>query len=297
LRYWSGLTLGIQAFLVLLLSFVAVYIFSNSFVFPPLVSAVSTLANIGPMQISIILAALLILVGSLQIIVRREPRIGFFIFLVAIFLIPSLLATPWGIVLLFTTLTILGYVVLRFTTKHNSLALAAADRGFDRKEVGAAYINKHIWGFLIIVGAIVIVFLIYLVSNQIEQALSGSLRGVPMGILFIGVICSLVLIAAAYAFLVRGRYPFGTRPTATTNGSGLGTIIERQDQPVETPASLSQEPGPLICPYCGSSSTQQYRRSTLVSVKEGTTQNYEWDSRCNSCGSTWVWNDSDIEEG
>lgn len=263
MRYWSGLTLGIQAFLVLLLSFVAVYIFSNSFVFPPLVSAVSALANIGPMQISIILAALLILVGSLQIIVRREPRIGFFIFLVAIFLIPSLLATtttdwaqilglefeteaelPWGIVLLFTTLTILGYVVLRFTTKHNSLALAAADRGFDRKEVGAAYINKHIWGFLIIVGAIVIVFLIYLVSNQIEQALSGSLGGVPMGILFIGVICSLVLIAVAYAFLVRGRLPFGTHPTATTNGSGFSTIIEQKDQPAETPASLSQEPGP-----------------------------------------------------
>jgi len=295
---------------------VAVYTFSHSFVFPTLVSIVSTLSTLGPVQISIIMAALLILVGSLQIIVRREPRIGFFIFLVVISLIPSLLATtttdwaqilglefeaeaelPWGIVLLFTTLTILGYVVLRFTAKHNSLALAAADRGFNRKEVGAAYINKHIWGLLIIVGAMVIVLLVFLVSNQIERALSGSLRGMPMGILLIGIICSLILIIVAYAFLVRGRVPFGMHLTATTNGSRFSTIIEQQDQPVEIPAGLSQEPGHWVCPYCGSSSTQQYRRSTLVSVKEGKTQNYEWESRCNSCGGTWVRNDSDIEEG
>ncbi len=74
MRYWSRLTISIQAFFVLLLSVIAVIAFSNSFIFSYLVSAISQLKAFEPVHISIILAVILIVIGSLQVIVRRTPE-------------------------------------------------------------------------------------------------------------------------------------------------------------------------------------------------------------------------------
>lgn len=224
MRYWSILTFSIQACAILLLSLMSVYAFSNSFINPLWQSIFSSQPPIETMHISAILAVILIIVGSLQIIVRRVPKIGFFIFLVAIFLTPSVLATttidwvqilglefdveyelPWGIVLLFTTITVFAYIILRLTTRQNSLALVSADRGYDKREVGKVYGAQHIWGFFILCGATIISLVIFLLLKLIDNSMgSGTMSGV---ILPLGILCSLLLILTVYAVFIRKREP------------------------------------------------------------------------------------------
>jgi len=252
LRYWNGLTISIQAFFVLLLSLIAVFAFSNSFVFPPLLSVISKLNAFEPVHISIILAGILVLVGSIQVIVRTEPNVGSFISLTVILLTPSVVATtnidwaqimgwqldtelalPQGLVFLFTALSVIGYIVLRLTIQHNSSALTASAHGFDKKEISTAYFKKHIWGFLMIASAAIIVLLIYLSSNYIGQALGVIFPQISVDILVVGILCIIVLIAVAYAFLVRGRLPFGTRPTTKTDGNNT-SVTSEQDSSEES---------------------------------------------------------------
>ncbi len=310
-----------------MLSFVAVFAFSNTFVFRSLTSVVSDVSPLEPIHLSAILIVFLVLVGSLQIITSREPKLGFFIFLLAILLIPSVLTTtttnwaqilelkmemgaelPRGAVLLLTTLTVLGYVALQFTTRENSLALSAADRGFDREEVGAAYIIKHIWGFAVITGAIAIALLIFQVSNQTERVLGENLRDIPIGVLFTGIICSLLIIMVVYSFLVQGRSPVvqispnvgsdhiipshlidDVLPSQGVNGQ-LKRLGEQGDLSVEKPS-----PSPSFCIDCGSPNLYKHGRWVTAGVPSKTTRYYEWTSQCNSCGFQWISSGSDSE--
>ena len=226
LRYWSGITFGIQALLVLLLSISAVFAFSNSFVFAPLMNMISDLLPLQPIHVCLLLAALLILTGSVLVIIRKEPRVEGFVILIALFCTPALLGfstTDWpqilgieletetgisfGGMLSLAFLIVAGYLVLQFTSQYNRLALKAAERGCDREEVGIVYRNKHVWSFLTVVGASVVVLLLFFLSSQIENTLGENLGGMPVNILLVGILCSLVLIGASYAFLVRGRSP------------------------------------------------------------------------------------------
>ena len=242
------MTFGIQVFLILLLSFIAVYAFSNSFVFPLLVSTLSNVFLVEPTYISVFLAAFLIVVGSLKIIMRREPKIDFFIFLVAIFLTPSVLTTatinwaqilgleldmanelPWGIILLFTTTTVSGYIVLRFSASHNSSALIAADRGYNRQEVGTVYSAQHTWGFIIAGGAATMGLIIFLVLKAIESTLGSGLGGMSTSILSLGIVCSLGLIMTVYVVIISGRSPDALSKRqevkeAAKNGSANGGL-------------------------------------------------------------------------
>ena len=226
LRYWSGITLGVQTLLILLMSIGAVFAFSNSFVFAPLMNMISSLLTIQPIHASLALAALLILVGSVLVIIRKEPTVEGFVFLLALFYTPALLGlstinwpqilgieleirtgVSFGGMLLLTLLIVAGYLVLRFTSQYDRLALEAASRGSDREEVGIVYRNKHVWSFITVMGASAVVVLLFFVSGQIGNTLEEKLGSIPVNILLVGTICSLVLIGAIYAFLVRARAP------------------------------------------------------------------------------------------
>lgn len=290
MRYWSSLTLGIQAFQILILTLVAVYAFSNSFVFPSLVSALSNVFPVEPMYISVILAAFLIVVGSLQVIVRREPKTGFFIFLVVILLTPSVLTTttidwaqilglelevenelPWGIVLLFAVMIVFGYMALRFTASHNSLALVAADRGYDKQEVGTVYSAQHTWGFIIAGGAAIIGIVIFLILKAIERAPGSGLGGMSTSIIPLGILCSLGLIMTIYAVIIRGRAPAtlsrrpeieerqGSTAPAQTESSGTNWHSDTAVKPENTHSNG-------VARYVGDSMTRIYHVSGCSSL-------------------------------
>lgn len=315
MRYWSGLTISIQAFFVLLLSVIAVIAFSNSFIFSYLVSAISQLKAFEPVHISIILAVILIVIGSLQVIVRRTPDVGFFMFFIVALLIPSVLATtnidwaqimgwqldaelglPRALVFLFIAVVIIGYIALRLTMQTNSSALAASSSGFDREEINTAYFKQHVWGLVIISGTAAIVLVIYLVTNYIDSILRVGFSQISVDILLVGILCVLVFIAVVYITLVQGRLPLKIRQTSEPKRVSPDTAGEQVYRTERTRPSMSLARSPWVCPYCGSDSTRQYQTSSIVHIEEKEIEKRVWESQCNSCGNTWRWSDSDVGE-
>ena len=315
MRYWSGLTISIQALLVILLSVIAVIAFSNSFVFSYLVPVISRIKAFEPVHISIILSVILILIGALQIMVRRTPNVGFFMFFVVILLIPSVLATtninwaqimgwqldtelepPRSLVFLFIALVTIGYILLRITMQADSSALAASSLGFNREEINTAYFKQHTWSLVIISGTAAIVLVIYLVTNYIDSVLKAGFSGLSVDILLVGILCILVLIAVVYISVVRGRLPLKIRQTSETKRVSPDAAREQISRTERAPLSMSLARSPWVCPYCGSDSTRQYQISSVVHIQGEEIEKLVWESQCNSCGSTWRWSDSDVGE-
>jgi hypothetical protein len=315
LRYWSGLTTSIQALLVLLLSVIAVIAFSNSFVFSYLVSAISQLKAFEPIHISMILAGILILIGSLQVIVRRTPDVGFFMFFVVILLIPSVLATtninwiqimgwqldtelelPRSLVFLFIALVIIGYIVLRISMQADSSALAASSLGFNKEEINIAFFKQHAWSLTIISGTAAIVLVIYLITNYVDSVLRAEYTRISVDILLVGILCVLVFIAVVYITLVRGRLPLKIRQTSEPRRISPDVAGEQIYQTERARLRITLAPSPWFCPNCGSDSTRQYQVLSVVHIQEEEIEKRVWESQCKSCGSTWRWSNSNVGE-
>lgn len=240
MKFWNRLTFGIQAILILLLSIGAVYVFSSSFAFAALLNLLSRFFSIEPMYLFAILTILIMLAGISLVLIPNNPSVGKFVSLVALFYIPSLLASStinWSqilglefqmktdlspmLMLLFSLSVVAGYILLKFTVSNNRLVLEAVGLGYYKEDLDNVYRSKHIWMFVIVTTATVAAFAIYLVSVQINNTLAGTLQTIRGNMLLLGIISSLILIGTVYIFLVRGRQPIpiqktiGKVPTST----------------------------------------------------------------------------------
>ncbi len=249
MRYWGGLSFALQASTVLLLSLVAVFAISDSFVFPYLLNLADRL---DATALSAILGGLLFVAGTFLVVVNREPRNGTFAVLVTLPCIPTILAQstidwpailrvnfdmPTGLTFEATLglalLLVVGYLVLELTAAFNRAALAAGDRRFDAKDVDAVYGRQHAWGSAVLASAVaiavVVVSVAYLIAAPLGQGIS-----VQWGIVLpLAILSCLVLIAVVYAFTSQHRVP---APFAGNDQ------VDRTSQPTQY-ARLGKETG------------------------------------------------------
>lgn len=267
MRYFNRRTVGIQAILVLLLSISAVYVFSSSFAFTALSNLLSRYFSIEPMYLFAILTILILLAGLSLVLMKKNPSVGNFVSLVALFYIPSSLASStinWTqilglefqmktdlspiLMLLLSLLVVTGYVLLRFTVIDNRLALEAVGFGYHKEDLDNVSRSEHIWMFLIVATATVAAFAIYLVSVQINNTLAQTLQTIRGNMFLLGIIFSLIFIGIVYIVIVRGRQPIPIHKPETNGQPDVFADVQ-QEYCVYCSQQISNTAE--YCPKCG----------------------------------------------
>jgi len=222
----SPLTVMTQLLFIVILSIGAMYSFSSSLVFPHLLDLISRVYPLQPQYLSLILGALLILFGLVFVTIKKPPRIGLFIGLVAVFSANSLLAFSSAAIgwlrvwsaerFLETQMTftevfclamtiIIAYMALRYTTWFDDSRTEMISRGGDLTEIEEAYKNEHLWASLVLVGAVLIAILVSLLAREMKNLVGEHTGGIQLKLVVIGIGCSLVIIGAVYTLATRGR--------------------------------------------------------------------------------------------
>lgn len=307
MRYYSGTTIGIQGFLIVLISVITSVTFANSFFFSLICELVSRSGDFDTNYISLILGVVLAAVGVIQVLLAKKSGFGFFMVVVSIFFAPSILETtdinwaglfgwqfeleaglPAGIVLLFLSLVIISQIIITLVMRFDTTAEMNQIRGFSRDEVRTTYFRQVAWCLGIVFSILVIMAGIFLAVESISSVLVTSFPDVKIDVLFAGAGCVIVLVIVIYLAIISGHLSeknVGHLQSAGANaGEGSVGIIE------ETVTGYKGD-NPWACPRCGSDLVRQYR------VSGGDDSNsYSWESQCMKCNTVWRWDEYEISE-
>ncbi len=204
---------------VVSLSGVAVYAFTESFAYQHLADWAYQIRLISSIGLPPILMVLIILIGVLLVF---RGSAGKFVGVVTLFYLPSLLSysslnwfrfwypefnmvTQLGFTetLLLAMLVTMGYLTLKYVARFEKLRAESLDCGSDNEDIREVYRNEHIIAFLVILGAALVAALIAILANGLKHAIQGYIVGASLKLVIAGIVCSTIVIMCTYVFVIR----------------------------------------------------------------------------------------------
>ncbi|NLE09597.1 MAG: hypothetical protein GX631_10130, partial [Dehalococcoidales bacterium] len=229
MKYYSGLTIGLHGFLILVISIISAVVFTNSFIYNlaySLISKIVSFENVYPvMAVSLLVA----LSGAKLVMLDKEVRSGFFMIIVTCLCLPAVLETAnirwleiFGLetawrgmsapaLLLFCAVIVLSFILLAMTLHIDKNAALNKERGFTKEEIDNTY-TKQIFACLgTVFAALVVIAVIYGTVVFTGFTVGNMFGNVKVDILFSGAVCVLLILSVLYVSLISGHIPENSR--------------------------------------------------------------------------------------
>ena len=300
MKYYSGLTIGLHGFLILVISIISAVVFTNSFIYNLLYSLISKIVSFENVYPFTAVTLLVALSGAKLIILDKEVRSGFLMIIVTCLCLPAVLETAgirwleiFGLetvwkgmsapaLLLFCAVIILSFILLAMTLHIDKNAALNKERGFTKEEIDTIY-TKQISACLGTVFVTLVVIAVIYGTVVFTGFTVGNMFGnVKVDILFSGAASVLLLLSVLYISLISGHIPENARRKWKPFGRNKVT------PEINEPSEITEQSNPWVCPRCGSDRVRQYQVAT-DNTKESLNNPYSWESHCLDCQQTWRW--------